>query len=75
MEPVSTLMGIFMLLGAHLSGNGGMRYSMNCWGMLSWHKCWEQNYSDIHTPAYFHALRVGHNPHRRTVKGVIYVIK
>jgi hypothetical protein len=75
MEPVSLLFGILTLGIAHFGGSAEMRYQADCFGTLSWYKCNQAEFGNIHTPAYLHALHVGHNPHARTVKGVKYDIK
>lgn len=66
LEPVSTIFGLVTLGLAYAPGvPAATRYEAGCWGTLSWYRCHQQNFADIHTPAYLHALRVGHNPYPR----------
>ena len=75
MDFVSIFFGVVSLGVAHFGGDAETRYQADCFGSLSWYKCHQENFGNIHTPEYLHALRVGHNPHRRTIKGVKYDIK
>jgi len=62
-EPVGLVMGAFMMVAAH-TGPSEQRHEAACWDTLSWYRCHEENFSDVHTPAYRYALAVGHNPGR-----------
>ncbi len=62
MEPISLIFGVVTMGIAHFGGSAEARYQANCWGMLSWYRCHQQNFSDIHTPAYMATLRRGRNP-------------
>jgi len=61
LNPITLPMGLFMLAMSHL-GDADARYSAGCWGELEWYRCYQETSGDIHTPAYMHAIRVGHNP-------------
>jgi hypothetical protein len=66
-DPVGMVMGAFMMVGAH-TGDADQRYEAACWDTLSWYRCHEENFGNVHTPAYMRTLAVGHNPGRpRTV--------
>ena len=74
MDFISIFFGIATFGIAHFGTDSNARYQASCYDTLSWYRCHEENFGNIHTPAYIHALHVGHNPHKRTVKGVKYVI-
>jgi len=62
-EPISILFGVVTLGLAHFGGNAEMRHEAGCWDALSWYRCHQENFGDIHTPQYMAALRAGHNIH------------
>lgn len=74
-EPVGLLFGIVTMGIAHFGTSGEARYEAGCWSEMSWYRCHQENFANIHTVKYMQALREGHNPHARTPQARIVRLK
>lgn len=62
MDPVSALMVVIIYAcSQHALGNS-CDEDAKCWQWQNMLACHERYFGDIHTPAYLHAVAVGHNP-------------
>lgn len=69
MDPASIFFGLVTLGLAHFGTDTETRYEAGCWSMMAWYRCHQENFADVHTPAYMAAIKSGHDPRKRKPHG------